>query len=158
LPLFVSETVRRSEEMTSPSTPTSSVEPIAQVAPGRRTVGLIIVMLIGLCLLFIAGYLQRLAEKAAVEAQIVVMEQQIAEAKVRTAILGKELAQVHDDAHIAAVARDSLNLVQEGDQLIAIVDAPAPAAPAAPAAGSVRVPVSTDPNWQRWFDLLFPAY
>ncbi len=113
--------------------------------------------LMALCLLFIAGYVQKLGEKAAVEAQIVAMEQQIEQAKVRSAILGKELAQVHDDAHVAAVARDALNMVQEGDQLIAIVDAPAAEGPAASPPGSIRVPVNTEPNWQRWLDLLFPT-
>jgi cell division protein FtsB len=112
-------------------------------------------VLILLCLLFVGGYVQRLAEKAAVEAQIVLMEQQIEQARVRGAILTKELAGVNDDAHIAAIARDALNLVQEGDQLITIVDARPLAA--APAAAPVRAPVNTDPNWRRWADLLLPS-
>jgi cell division protein FtsB len=122
-------------------------------------VGVIIVVLIGLCLLFVGGYVQRLSEKAAVEAEIVRMERQIAEARVRNAVLAKELTQVNDDAHIAAIARDALNLVQEGDQLITIVEAAAPVeqAAAAPPAGAARPPVSADPNWRRWADLLFPT-
>jgi cell division protein FtsB len=114
-------------------------------------------LLFALCLLFVGGYVQRLAEKAAVEAQIVAMEQQIEQARVRNAILGKELAQVNDEAHIAAIARDALNLVQEGDQLITIVDArPAGDGPSNPAAAPIRPPVNTVPTWQRWLDLLLP--
>ena len=150
--------MRRSDEMTSSPNPTSSAVPGSQVPPARRSAGIIIVVLMAACLLFVGSYVQKLGEKAAVEAQIVAMQQQIEHAKVRTAILSKELAQANDEAHVAAIARDSLNLVQEGDQLIAIVD---PAAPEAPAAGgstsTVRMPIDANPNWQRWFDLLFPG-
>jgi cell division protein FtsB len=143
--------MRRSDEMTSPSTSAASVQSNGQVSPARRSAGLIIVVL------FVASYLQKLSEKAAVEVQMVAVQQQIQQAKVRTAILSKELAQVNDDAHIAAIARDSLNLVQEGDQLISIIDAAAPEAPAVEAAANVRAPVDSNPNWQRWLDLLFPT-
>jgi cell division protein FtsB len=120
-------------------------------------VGIILVVLMLLCVLFIGGYLQRLSEKAAVEAEIAAMEQQIAEAKVRNAVLGKELAQVNDAAHVAAIARDALNLVQEGDQIITVVEAPAPQVQATPVHGGIRTPVNTEPNWRRWADLLFPT-
>ena len=150
--------MRRSDEMTSSTTPTSSAVPDGQVTPARRSAGLIIVVLMAACLLFVGSYVQKLGEKAAVEAQIVAMQRQIDQAKVRTAVLSKELAQANDDAHVAAIARDSLNLVQEGDQLIAIVDPAAPEAPSgAAASATMRVPVDTNPNWQRWFDLLFPG-
>ena len=115
--------MRRSDEMTSSSTSASGAVSGSQVTPARRSAGIIIVVLMAACLLFVGGYVQKLGEKAAVEAQIVAVQQQIEGAKVRTAILSKELAQANDDAHVAAIARDSLNLVQEGDQLIAIVDA-----------------------------------
>ena len=150
--------MRRSEEMTSSTTSTSSAVPGSQGTPARRSAGLIIVVLMAACLLFVGSYVQKLGEKAAVEAQIVAMEHQIEQAKVRSAILTKELAQANDDAHVAAIARDSLNLVQEGDQLIAIVEPAALEAPSAAAAtGTMRMPVDTNPNWQRWFDLLFPG-
>ena len=151
--------MRRSDEMTSPSISSSSVQatgPTGPAVPGRRSVGIIIVALMALCLLFIAGYVQKLGEKAAVEAQIVAMEQQIEQAKVRSAILGKELAQVHDDADVAAVARYALNMVQEGDQLIAIVDAPAVGGSCC-VAPRQHTCARKSPNWQRWLDLLFPT-
>jgi cell division protein FtsB len=138
--------------MTLPAT-----QPATASAPAaRRVVGVVIIVLIGLCLLFVAGYVQRLAEKEAVAAEIAALEQQIAEAQVRNAVLTQELATVNDDAHVAAIARNALNLVQEGDQLITLIDAPAVAA-VQPAASSARAPVSTRPNWQRWLDLIFPA-
>ena len=139
--------MRRSDEMTSSSTPTSSAVPGSQVTPARRSVGLIIVVLMGACLLFVGSYVQKLGEKAVVEAQIVAVQRQIDQAKVRSAVLTKELAQVNDDAHVAAIARDSLNLVQEGDQLIAIVDPAAPeAASAAAAAGPCGFPSIPTPT------------
>ena len=150
--------MQRSDEMTSSTNPTSSTVPGSQVPPARRSAGIIIVVLMAACLLFVGSYVQKLGEKAAVEAQIVAVQQQIDHAKVRTAILSKELAQANDDAHVAAIARDSLNLVQEGDQLIAIVDPAVPAASsAAGAAAAMRMPIDANPNWQRWFDLLFPG-
>lgn len=121
----------------------------------RRVVGIILVGLIGLCLLFVVGYVQRLAERDAAVQEMAELQQQIAEAQVRNAILTNELAHVNDDAHIAAVARDSLNLVQEGDQLLTLIDAPAPPAVSAGGPVPVRAPVNTEPNWQRWFDLVF---
>ncbi len=130
--------MRRSDEMTSSTTPTSSAVSGSQVTPARRSTGIIIVVLMAACLLFVASYVQKLGEKAAVEAQIVAMQQQIEQAKVRTAILSKELAQANDDAHVAAIARDSLDLVQEGDQLIAIVDPGCAEAPCRGGSGSDR--------------------
>ena len=134
----------------------STSQPPADPTPDRRRVaGVVVIALIGLCLLFIVGYAQRLAEKDAVTAQIAAMEQQIADAKVRSAVLTNELAQANDNAHIAAIARDALNLVQEGDQPLILIDPPVPAAQ--PAAGGVTAakPVSTQPNWQRWWNLIF---
>jgi cell division protein FtsB len=141
------------EIMTVPtSQPTTEIQPAA-----RRVVGVIIVVLIGLCLLFVVGYVQRLAEKEAVLAEISALEQQITEAEVRNAVLAKELAQANDDAHIAAIARDALNLVQEGDQLITLIDPPAGGATDQTAPLAVREPVNTQPNWQRWLDLVFAS-
>ena len=134
----------------------STSHQMADAAPDRRrVVGLILVVLMALCIVFVVGYVQRLAEREAVAAEMAALEEQIAQAKVRNAILTTELAQVNDDAHIGAIARNALNLVQDGDQPLAIIDAPArtPIQPAgSPAA--VRAPISTQPNWQRWVDLI----
>ncbi len=121
----------------------------------RRVVGLILVVLMALCVVFVVGYVQRLAEQEAVTAEMAALEEEIVQARVRHAILTTELAQVNDDAHVAAIARNALNLVQDGDQPLAIIDAPlnAPAQPAGSPA-TVRTPVSAQPNWQRWFDLI----
>ena len=45
--------------MTTPAGQATNETPAAS----RRVVGIILVVLIGLCLLFVAGYVQRLAEK-----------------------------------------------------------------------------------------------
>ena len=74
---------------------------------------------------------------------------------MRSAVLSNELAQVNDDAHVAAIARDALNLVQEGDQPLILIDPPAPAAQPAAGAATAPRPVNTQPNWQRWWDLIF---
>ena len=135
---------------------TTASQPIADAAPSRRrAVGLILVLLMGLCLVFVTGYVQRLAERDAVAAETAALQEQIAQAKVRNVILSKELAQVNDDAHIAAIARNALNLVQEGDQPLALIDPPAAAAASpAPNAAAAPAPVSTQPNWQQWLDLI----
>ena len=134
-------------------------QPIAAPPPARRrVVGTVLAALIVLCLIFIVGYVQRLAEKDAVTAEIAALEQQIAEAQVRSAVLAGELAQVNDNAHIGAIARDALNLVQEGDQPLILIDGPAPAAAPAAGAAAVRSPVSTQPTWQQWMDLIFGVW
>jgi len=136
----------------------SAPQPTAAPAPAptRRVAGVVLGALIVLCLIFIVGYVQRLAEKDAVAAEIAALEQQIADAQVRNAVLAGELAQVNDNAHVGAIARDALNLVQEGDQPLILIDPPAVTA-AVPAAGAaaVRAPVSTQPTWQQWLDLIF---
>lgn len=135
----------------------SDLTPSENSAARRRFARIVIFLLFGLCILFVAGYLERMSEKAAIGRQIAQLHQDIAAANVRTAQLTKELESANDDAHVAAIARDSLGLVQKDDKLLVLIDPPATPQAAPTPAYAPRTPVSTQPNWQRWLDLLVPG-
>jgi cell division protein FtsB len=138
--------------MTTPSTLPSTSD-----GADRRNLRLIIFVLIGLCLLFVVGYLQRLAEKEAVAAQMVAMQTRIADAERRTAILQDQLADVNSSAYVAQVARDHLGLIQENDRPIVVLDPPATAVPAleeVERVGQGTPPAET--NWRLWWELVVP--
>jgi cell division protein FtsB len=126
-------------------------------AADRRNLRLIIFALIGLCLLFVVGYVQRLAAKEAVEAQVIALQAKIGEAERRTAILQDQLADINSPAYVAKVARDDLGLVQAADVPIVVLDPPATATPAAGAetASDEGAPAETA-NWRLWWELVVP--
>ena len=116
-----------------------------------------IFVLLGLCLLFVVGYVQRLAAKEVVEVQIAQLKRDIKRAEGRQAVLLEEQKKVNDAAHVAKVARDDLGFVQEGDKPIVVIEPPAtPKAPTL-APSAARTPVITDPNWRQWLDLVWPG-
>ena len=136
---------------------TSSSLPPVPEATEHRSLRLIIFALIGLCLLFVVGYVQRLAAKEAVEAQVVAMQQKITEAELRNAILQDQLADVASPAHVAKVARDDLGLIQANDLPIVVLEPLATATPApAETAAQPATPSSTQANWQLWWGLVAP--
>ena len=126
-------------------------------AADRRNLRLIIFALIGLCLLFVAGYVQRLAAKEVVEGQVVALQAKIVAAERRTAILQDQLAGINSPAYVAKVARDDLGLVQEADLPIVVLDPPATATPAAGAEvmSEAGTPAETA-NWRLWWELVVP--
>jgi cell division protein FtsB len=139
------------------TTPSSVTPGDNQSRTGRRA-PIIIFVLIGLLVLFAVSYVQRMAAKEAVDAQIVQLQADIQRAEHVHAVLLDEQEKVNDAAHIAAVARDDLGFMQEGDKPIVVIDAPVAPTPL-PATGTstARTPVRTEPNWRQWLDLLAPG-
>ncbi|MCL4863068.1 MAG: septum formation initiator family protein [Caldilineaceae bacterium] len=121
---------------------------------GRRH--LLLLVLITCCLLFIVGYTGRLAEQARLEAAVAMWDSRIGASQARQAELRAELDYVRSDAYIHRQAREVLNLVLPGDQLVVLVDEPpAQTDPvSAPGMGAAQM---SPPNWLQWIELFFPT-
>jgi cell division protein FtsB len=117
---------------------------------------LVLLLLIGGCVLFMVGYIGRLGEQARLRAEVASLEARIAATQRRQAELNEQLAYAQSDAYIHKEAREALNLVLPGDELIVVVEE-TPASPVEPAAAEPDVVQSeTLPNWQQWLELFLP--
>ena len=122
----------------------------------RRNPRLLILVLVVLCALFVAGYVERLSQLETVRESASTMQQQIAASKQRNATLREELKRAQDPYYLALMARDDIGLVQDGDLPVVVYDAKSAAsgAPAADAAPQQMMPPKTP--WQQWLELIFP--
>ncbi|RIK43870.1 MAG: hypothetical protein DCC55_04215 [Chloroflexi bacterium] len=109
------------------------------------------------CLLFILGYTGRLAEQGRLRAEAARWEEQIAVSQQRQAELEAQLAYVRSEAYIHQQAREVLNLVQPGDELLILIEGTPvpPTVTAMSEAGPAALQLV--PNWQQWLDLFLPA-
>lgn len=106
---------------------------------------------IALFLVFFLSYAGRLAARAALEAKIEQQMASLAAAKAHQQELQQELTYVRSDAYVEEVARNELGMVQPGDQLLIVVDAPSTLAEEqALNAQAAQEP----PFWQQWLDRL----
>jgi cell division protein FtsB len=123
-------------------------------APNRRP--LVLLMLIGGCVLFIVAYTGRLAEQARLREQLIGWQARIAAVEQRQAELAAQLQYVQSDGYVHEQAREALNLVLPGDELLVVVEgAPAPLEEQVTAAPVAPLPAAV-PNWQQWLDLFWP--
>ncbi len=137
------------------TTPQQSLVSSPASAMSRRNWRLIIFGMIGLCLLFVAGYVQRAGEQAQVAADIVAVKADIALARQRQLLLADELAQIDAPARIAALARDDFGYVQPDDKPIVVVAPPVMVAPTAVLPTPTPVTkAGAAPNWQQWLQVL----
>jgi cell division protein FtsB len=120
-----------------------------------------LLLLIGLCVLFISSYTNRLMRKAEVEREIVAWEQRIAEAEMHQQELQAELDYVNSPAYIEDVARNQLDMARDGDTVIIVLseddDSPDLAGfdESMPAVSDAEDPGSPEePTWQQWITLL----
>ena len=119
----------------------------------HRSPRLYIVLLVILCVLFVAGYLQRLSTLESIRQQVAEMRESVAASEQRRANLEEHLAQVQDPYYLALMARDDIGLVQEGDLPVVVYDGPP--AEAVPESQPATVPPASDrPIWQQWLDLI----
>jgi cell division protein FtsB len=123
-------------------------------APSQRPL-VLLALIIG-CLLFILGYTGRLAEQGRLRAEAVRWEGRIAAAQQRQAELEAQLAYVRSEAYVHQQARDVLNLVQPGDELVILVEGTPVAPVSVPVAETVTASPHVVPNWQQWLDLFLP--
>ncbi|MBK8048505.1 MAG: septum formation initiator family protein [Anaerolineales bacterium] len=125
----------------------------------RRNVRVLVLVLMVLGVVFVVGYVQRLSARDGVAAEIASLEARIADAQLRQNILADQLQDVEKPSTLAAVARDELNMVLEGDQPIVILDPPAatatPKAPMGESGQARGVQVSEKPPWQQWWELVW---
>jgi len=119
----------------------------------HRSPRLYIILLVILCVLFVAGYLQRLSTLESIRQQVADMREQVAASEQRRANLEAQLAQVQDPYYLALMARDDIGLVQEGDLPVVVYDGPP--AEEVPENQPATAPSASDkPIWQQWLDLI----
>jgi cell division protein FtsB len=122
--------------------------------PSQRPL-VLLALIIG-CLLFILGYTGRLAEQGRLRAEALRWEGRIAAAQQRQAELAAQLEYVRSEAYVHQQAREMLNLVQPGDELVILVEG-TPIPPVITAVDeTVTEPPHLVPNWQQWLDLFLP--
>jgi cell division protein FtsB len=136
------------------STPQPNLASIATSPMRQRNWRLLIFGLIGLCLLFVAGYIQRSNEQTQIRAEIATVKADIALARQRQILLVDEVAQLDAPARIAVIARDDLGYVLPEDKPVVVVAAPIQAAPAATPGSAVPTEASGAPNWQQWLQVI----
>jgi cell division protein FtsB len=135
------------------TTPHLSSPPIGnQIRRNSRLIG---VGALVLCLLFVAGYVQRSADKAAVEAEMSALQVEIAQARVKQAVLQDELEQIEQPRAIDAAARNDLGLILRGDQPIVVLEPPAAAAPVPPPVAAEPLAPADAPDWLDWLGDIF---
>ena len=83
---------------------------------------IILVILIGLCGVFVYSYTSRLAEKSQLDAEIMAVQARIAEAKVEQHKLEAELEYLKEPDYIDQVARETFDRAKPGDKVLVIVD------------------------------------
>lgn len=122
--------------------------------PSRKP-RVILVILIGLCGLFVYSYTTRLAEKSRVDAEIFAMQERIAEAKQEQHKLLAELEKLNEPDFIDRVAREKFVWAKPGDTVLVIVNEPAGSsqtseAAAASTAAANPIDYRSFPVWQQW--------
>ena len=124
----------------------------APIRPPRSSVRPLLLLVIGLCSLFIITYALRLDERDNVEAALVQQEQINAEAFARSAALEKQLAGASKPSYMDEMIRTYLHLVKPNEtRLIPVGGGTAADAPAPEAAPAPLLPI-----WRQWTEFLFP--
>ncbi len=124
----------------------------APIDPPRSSVRPLLLLLIGLCSLFIITYALRLDARDKVEAALAQQEQINAQALARSAALEKQLAGASKPSYMDEIIRTYLHLVKPNETRLVPVVSGTVAAAAAPAAA----PLPLLPIWRQWTEFLFP--
>jgi cell division protein FtsB len=124
---------------------------VMQPSSSRRH--LVFLLLTISCLLFLVGYTGRLAEQARLQLELEQWQTRIAGAEARQAALAAQLEYVQSDAFVHQQAREALNLVQPGDELVLLVEGTPVAVASEPAALMTRPAALQSPTWQQWLEL-----
>jgi cell division protein FtsB len=121
----------------------------------QRNPRLLILLLVALCVIFVAGYFERLARLEETRQNVDAIRQQVAASRQRHANLQAELERAQDPYYLALLARDGIGLVQEGDLPVVVYEG-LPALALTPAAKVTDPPDMKDkPPWQQWWELIF---
>lgn len=129
-------------EHASPSEPAPSARPL-------------LILLIGLCSIFVFTYALRLDERDRMEAAIAAQEAANAEASARGAQLQQDLATAAGPAFLDRMVRTYIQWGKTGETRYVPINAPlVPASASAETAGPAP---SAFPIWRQWIDLLAPG-
>ena len=137
-------------------TQSAGPEPISRQP--QRDLRLIFFVLIGLCLLFVVGYVQRQQEMDAALEEVAAKQAQIDEDVRTQQELLSALEDSKDSAQVAAIARDELGMVLPGDQVIVPIEPPpTPTLTVLQTQAQAQPRAVVQPPWQQWLDLIFSS-
>jgi cell division protein FtsB len=122
----------------------------------RRNPRFLILLLVLLCGLFVAGYVERLSRLEAMQAQVEAVKQQIVDSQQRNAYLSEELLRVEDPSYLALRARNDIGLAPEGEVPIAIYDGKPQIVETPAATPPLGGASAAKPPWQQWLELIIP--
>lgn len=137
------------------TTSSSQHQPLSQ-QERRRSPRLLIVLFVLLCMLFVAGYMERLASLETARQQVADASAQLAASHQRQANLLEEQSRVQDPAYLALRARDDIGLAPEGELMVVIYDGNPKPAPTPEPEPNTAYMLSSQPPWQQWLELIFP--
>lgn len=121
----------------------------------RRNPRFLILLLVLLCGLFVAGYVERLSRLEATRQQVEGFSEQVAISRQRNANLQEELNRVQDPNYLALRARDDIGLAPEGELPVVIYDGPQPTE-TPPVSQPTGHTSASKPPWQQWLELILP--
>ena len=113
----------------------------------KRNSRLLWTLVLSLFLLFVVSYAGRLAAKTYLEGALARQVVALEAAKQHQQVLQQQLAYVQSDAYIEEVARNELGMVQPGDELLVVVEAPSHSVTEGEVAPTT---VLEPPFWQEW--------
>lgn len=120
----------------------------------------LLVVLIILCLLFVASYTTRVGTLRRLEAEQAKLEAQLHEAQVESQVLDEDLAYKTSDAFVEKSAVEEMGMVREDETVVTVLDAPATPAPEeeASALPTPAAPLEDETAgtavWRQWLELL----
>ena len=121
-------------------------------SPPRSSVCPLLLLVIGLCLVFIVTYALRLESRDRMEAALVEQQQINAQAVARGAALEKQLQSASKASYMDELARVKLRLVKPNEVLLIPVGGGVSAvAPVVEAEAAPLLPI-----WRQWISFLFP--
>jgi hypothetical protein len=115
----------------------------------QRNPRLLILLLVALCVIFVAGYFERLARLEETRQNVDAIRQQVAASRQRHANLQAELERAQDPYYLALLARDGIGLRSSSmrgrrrwrsRRQRKVTDPPG---------------VKDKPPWQQWWELIF---
>ena len=120
----------------------------------RRGFQILFFVLATLCLLFVMSYASRLNEYTRVQQESTLWQHKIEYAQNRQAELLAYRDYIQSDDYVAQVAREELNMVQPGDNVVVVVAGDGQEGVVRRADSAVLSPMlGQPPIWQQWFSL-----
>lgn len=119
------------------------------------SLGLMLIMAV-LIVMLLVNFGTQVVQSARLESNRAALQAEVDRLRYETMQLEGAVEFAESDVNVERVAREQLNYAREGDQVILPQVTLPPAAPAPEAIAPLPEPAVV-PNWQRWYQVLFPT-